>query len=448
MQYIRLLSFLFLWFAATSGHAQSVLEAYLAEGLQNNRALQRQEFDYQNTLAALREARGLFFPTLSFNASYTVAQGGRTIALPVGDLLNPVYGTLNQLTDSQRFPQIQNQEVQFLPNDFHETKLRVVQPILNSDIWYNYQAKEAMAVSQQAQKQAYERQLRKEIKTAYFRYLQSEQVLRIYDDTEVLLQELLRVNERLVANQQATREVVYDAEYELTNLHSEQASATQQQQTAQAYFNFLLNRPLTDAIREDTSITAETTFIALESQKQQALQQREEIHQLQAAQQANEALVKMSKNLVLPKVNAVLDAGYQGFGYTFDHTQDFWLANFSLQWDLFKGRQNAAKLQQARIDQQKLQNQAEELQQQLQLQVTQAYYQLEAAQRKLQATASGQRSAEENFRMVRRKYVEQQVPTVQLTDARTKLTQARISHAIARYDVLIRQAELDYAAGN
>src|SRR5260370_35835574 len=64
-------------------------------------------------LAALDQARALYLPSLDFSARYTRASGGRTIQFPVGDLLNPVYATLNQITLSASFPAVQNQQIDF-----------------------------------------------------------------------------------------------------------------------------------------------------------------------------------------------------------------------------------------------------------------------------------------------------------------------------------------------
>ena len=57
-------------------------------------------------LLILALARTLFYPTLDLNARYSRANGGRTIDVPVGTLLNGAYSTLNQLTNTRKFPQI------------------------------------------------------------------------------------------------------------------------------------------------------------------------------------------------------------------------------------------------------------------------------------------------------------------------------------------------------
>ena len=56
--------------------AQEVLEEYVKYGLDNNLALQQKQTGYEKSLEALREARGLFYPSLSLGARYTAAEGG------------------------------------------------------------------------------------------------------------------------------------------------------------------------------------------------------------------------------------------------------------------------------------------------------------------------------------------------------------------------------------
>src|SRR5215467_12808973 len=85
-----------LFFSATN--AQEVLKQYVDEALDNNLVLKERKISLDKSLVALKEARSLFLPTTWFEGEYTLAKGGRSIDIPVGDLLNPVYKTLNQLT--------------------------------------------------------------------------------------------------------------------------------------------------------------------------------------------------------------------------------------------------------------------------------------------------------------------------------------------------------------
>ena len=142
MKYLVALFFT-LFSGAVAG--QSNLQGYIAIGLENNLALKQRQSGYQQSLEALKEARGLFYPSVSLNARYTVSEGGRVIEFPVGDLMNPVYSTLNQLTSSNMFPMLENQEIKFLRPTEHETKIRLVQPVLNTDLYYNAKIKKELA---------------------------------------------------------------------------------------------------------------------------------------------------------------------------------------------------------------------------------------------------------------------------------------------------------------
>src|SRR5699024_10409299 len=91
---------------------------------------------------ALRAARGMFYPSVSLQGQYLSATGGRSIDLPIGDMLNGVYSTLNQLTQSQTFPQLSNEHNNFLPADFYDAKLHATVPIVNASLIYNKRIKQ------------------------------------------------------------------------------------------------------------------------------------------------------------------------------------------------------------------------------------------------------------------------------------------------------------------
>jgi len=449
MIYRSFLSVIYLLIVSVAVAQSPIMEGYVEIGLENNLSLQQRNFDIQKSLLALSEAEGLFMPQVSLIANYTRAVGGRSIAFPVGDLLNPAYNALNTLTDSQQFPTIENVNEQFLPNNFHETKIRIIQPLFNSDIYFNYKAKQALIPVQEAQKKVYAQELTKNIKTAYLQYLQSKKLLDIYQETEGLLKEVLRVNQKLVKNNLATSEIIYGAEYEIQKLLQDRALAQQNLNTSQAYFNFLLNRTLSDEIEIDTNLTQQiVSNVSMSELEETAIQNRAELSQIQGALLANEQLTQLNTFHKYPTLNIVGDLGFQGFGYSFDKNQDFWLVQVSLQWDIFKGKQNQRKIQQNNIEQDKLNMQYTELQNQIRLQVQQSFFALQASQEAITANLAGLKSAERNFYLTKRKYEEGQARFIELIDTRTKYTNARLSLVISQYAYLIKQVELERAVSD
>ena len=137
----KFLTFLLLSLCVGSAYAQTHLEQYIKTGLSNNETIRQQQFLLDKSLWALKEAKSLFLPNVEFNGTYTLAGGGRTVDIPVGDLMNPVYKTLNQLTGTNNFPQVQNQSVLLNPNNFYDVKLHTTYPIINAEIAYNKKIK-------------------------------------------------------------------------------------------------------------------------------------------------------------------------------------------------------------------------------------------------------------------------------------------------------------------
>lgn len=430
------------------GQGSATLDAYVEEARRNNLGLVQERLRSEQARSAAAEAQGGFLPRLSFEATYTRAEGGRTIDLPIGDLFNPVYGQLNALSGEERFPtDLENVNEQFLPDDFHETKLRLVQPLFNSDLYFNYKAKQALQSSQQAAERACLDALERDVKAAYYDYLMAAEAVEIYETTRPLLEGLLRLNRSLVRNGKATPEAVSDAEYELAQLESDRAEAVAQRQTARTYFNLLLDRELGAEIETDSALYAYEPSLSLEEMQQSALRSRAELQQSESGVRASEYGQKLQQYRALPTVSLVGDVGYQGFGYEFDQDQDFWLVQIGLSWNLFSGFQRRERATQARLETERLDAQHERLRQRIRLQVVDAFHRYRAAERQYAARASGLESARESFGIVRRRYENGQALLVEHLDARTRYTNARLQRAVARYALLKRRAELEYAAG-
>lgn len=420
--------------------AQPILEAYIKRGLDSNLALKQKIFDLQKAKLDLERAKSLFYPQVDLSAQYTIANGGRTSELPIGDLLNPIYSTLNQLTSSTKFPQIQNQQIQFLPNDFNDTKLEVAVPVYNPQLKYNRQIKEELIRGSEADLMLYKRELVNNIKQAYYRYLQATKALDIFNNALETVNESLRFNEKLVKNNTATKEVVLKAKAQVSQVQTSIAEATQNQQNATAYFNFLLNQPLDMAIQFDSSI--------LQSLQPQIVNtvlptNREELTKLKSAQKTLETNLRLNDTYKLPVLSAFYNVGYQGFGYKFNDKQFYQLAGLQLNWSIFKGNDNKIKLKQTQNDIDAIKNQYTDTENQLRLQVTTTYNTYKAALEAMNSTADAVASNKEAYRLTELRYKQGQALQIELIDARVQQTTAEIQYSLAQLAVLNKAAELE-----
>lgn len=439
--------------SAQSAVAQLVnptLQAYVAQGLAQNVALRREAIAVAGAAQRVRQAGGLYQPQVQLGATYTLASGGRTIDFPIGDLLNPAYRALNTLTNTSGFPQFGNQSIQLLPDKFQETKVRIIQPLFNTDIYFNYKAQKELLSAQEARQAAYRNTLRHQIQVAYYQYLQAGAAVAVYRSTAQTLVELLRVNKARLDAGLTTNDAVYNTKAQLAGNQRDLATAANRRQLARTNFNYLLNRPLDDsiAVEEPTGTTlAAAPGATLAAYRAASLTQRPELEQLARAEAASGLGLRQRRAARLyPQLNWVTDLGYQGFGYHFDVPQQrFQLMQFALSWDLLRGGTRRGDEQLARLALDDVQAQRADLVQQLQLQVTQAYNNLVSAREAGTAAAAAQLNAEKSYAIVRRRYVEGQAIVLELLDATTRQSTAQLARAIAGYEVFIREAELRQA---
>ncbi|MBK8196581.1 MAG: TolC family protein [Lewinellaceae bacterium] len=306
-----------------------------------------------------------------------------------------------------------------------------------------------MYQSKAAQKAAYEHELRYRITEAYIQYLQTLEAEKIWQNSRGVLTELRRFNESLVKNNVATKDIVATADYELSKADNEIFKLQSAGNTARAYFNFLLNNDLQSEVIVDSALLRTTSGDYLpESLVAQAMQQRHEFEVLRAGQNAAETAVKLNDdNRKIPDFYLGGEAGFQGFGYKFNSDQTYALAQIGMTYDLFDAGMRKSKSQEARIDAEKMRTQYTEVQQQIALEVTQAWNEFEAAKNTFQTTRTGLTAALSTYKIVNNKYRANQALLIEYLDAQNRVTVAQLQALLAWSDVLLKEAALKKAAG-
>lgn len=447
----KIITFLLLFtsilgFSQTGGVTSStILESYIQEGLKQNLGLKQERLEIEKSVENINQAKANFMPKVTFNPTYSLAAGGRKLDFPIGDLLNPVYSTLNQLTKTNNFPQVENVNQQLAPNNFHDTKLSFQYPIFNTDIRYNLLIQRDLLSAQEAKKRVLENEIRYSITTAYLQYLQTLEAQKIYQVSRSLLTDFVKFNEKLVSNNVATKDVVYSAEYEVSKLDQQIGTLDKNRQSVQVFLNYLMNRDFSTEIIADTNlVNGYIGFpISLSQAKEDALKNRQEISQISTNIKVSENAVKLQQmNAIRPQVFVGGNMGFQGFGYTFKN-QAYAIGQLGLSWDIYHGYEKKSKIQQAKIQKNILDTKLEEVKQQIQLQVSQAYFELEAAKKSLITAQDGTKKAEKYFKIVESRYRNGQSIMIEYLRASDDIITARLQESIAKYDILVKQAALD-----
>lgn len=430
-------------------NAQSpILDSYIQQGVESNLALKQQNLELEKALKAIDIAKSNFSPKISFNPNYTLALGGRRLQFPVGDLLNPVYSTLNKLTQSNNFPQIENVNEQLAPNNFHETKFSVQYPIYNTDIKYNLLIQKELLQTEEAKKKVLEYELRHNITIAYYQYLQVLEGIKIIENSKDFLNRFLQLNQKLVTNNVATKEVILSAEYEISKLDQQLATMEKNKNIAKSYFNFLLNRDLNEKVEVDAEFAKTLPIVEnLEDLKQKSLISRPEFNQLRAAVQVSQTAIKMQEmNAKYPQLFVGGSLGFQGFGYTFKD-QTYGIAQIGLNWDLYHGKEKQHKIQQAKIQKNILETKIDEVKNQVKMQVAQAYYELAASKEILDDAKVNINKTEGILKIVESKYKNGSAIYIEVLKAQNDDLVAKMTESVNRFDVWVKKAMLDKVSG-
>jgi len=427
----------------SKGNAQQILDGYVAEGFKNNIVLQQKSISLEKAQYALKTAKSLFLPTVAFSTTWSTADGGRNIPLPLGDLLNPVYSTLNQLTASNKFPLMENQSINFLPKNYYDAKVRTTVPILNTDLGYNKKISEQQVVLQEFEVQIYKRDLVKNIKTAYYNYLNALQAVDIYKSGLQLANEGLRVNEKLLEGGKGLPAYVLRSKSEVEHANAQVVSAEQQVINARMYFNFLLNRNPEEKIESTFDDKAGLAKVESLIADLSLSGRREELKALDQVISINKTALKMNRQFAVPKLGAFVDLGSQSEGFHFNDQTRYYMLGLQLDIPIFTGNRNNVKIKQTNLDIKNAELNASLVSQQLNLtaktaqnNLRSAYQTYQSSLKQYEAASSYQRLIEKGFKAGTNSFIE-------TVDARNQYTSAQLLVNINRYKVLSAIADVE-----
>jgi outer membrane protein TolC len=423
--------------------AASPVDAYIHEALRANLALAQDQLDEDRADVAVREARSLRLPSVSFSSRRTQVDGG----LDLGDLINPAYRTLNQLTGSNAFPTNFGLTLPFA----QETRVRVAQPVYQPAIGAGVRAASAAREARSAGLRAAERRLAAEVQASYWGVASAMRVAELYRATLPLVEENVRVNERLLANGTVTPEAVLRARAERSEVVQQLADAENQHASATRAFNLLLNRPFDAPVELAPDSTADsiaqgTAGLTLDELIRHALAGRDELRQADFAIAAATSQEKVATAAFLPTVAVALDYGVQGNTYQFDRDHDALAASVVVEWNVFNGGRDEARRQEASISANRARLARREAERRIELDVRQAYDALQVARSAIGTAQDRVAAARRSFELVTRRHAEGMASQIEFIDARTAFTRAELNLILTRQSYAVRAAELERAA--
>ncbi len=410
----------------------------ISDAWENNDQLKSINFQLESAAHYLKEAKSMFGPSVVFGTEYTLAAGGRTIDFPVGDLLNPVYSTLNGITQTNVFPQIDNVSTQLFPNNFYDARFRITQPIYFPDLAINRKLKEESIQIKELEVKAYKRLISKEVMLAYFQYALSEKAIYIYSDADTLLMEAKRTTQSLIKNGVALPTALSRIENQIATVKAQHVEAVTNNINAKRYFNFVTGQDRDESVPK-------LALPYLPSDSQLNPENKEEIKQLEKGIVMRKLSLDKENQFYLPKLGAQLDFGSQAFDFGF---QPYALLGVRLDVNLFDSKRHTHRLSSVKAEVMGAESQKRQLEKQFDLQVNVTKENLNSAILQSQTYLSRIAANEKIYKEIFTKYKEGTANYLELIDAQTQLTQVKIQLLIAQNTAWVKWAEYVYATAS
>ncbi len=412
------------------------LAQYEQEALANNHTLAEKQLQIEQRAEERNVARSAYFPTLDADARYThFLHGG----LDLGELINPAYAALNQLTNSQSFPT--DLELR-LPLPL-EAKLELRQPIFVAAIPIANRLAALGHKASQVELEIARREVIAGVRTAYLGHTRAAQVGALLQKTRALLEENLRVSQQLVSADKQTGDVVFRAQAELAAHDQLIRQVADAERAAARAVNQLRGKPLDAPVTAPEHLDAPAAMpIALDALLASARAQRTELRLLGVGRSVAAAERDLAGASRYPTVAVAADYGFQSADLTPSLDDDYATVTVVASWNLFDGFKDRSRRKAKSLELAANEVRRRQLLEQIELEVRNAYGSAEVALAAVTSTQERVKSAQAVYDIVTKKYAVGALPQIEVIAARTALLQAGTDQITAATDYHLRLVEL------
>lgn len=278
----------------------------------------------------------------------------------------------------------------------------------------------------------------------YFSTLQDQKLEVVAQEEVADLKQHLKIAEDQYQFGLATFNDVLQARVSLADAEQRLLVAKTDTIDSRAAFNKLMALPVSaPTVLKDEKL--ETRPWGLEDATEAALKQRSDLKASTERITQQEKVVTQTRAQYFPRIYAQAGQNYQQNEFLLHDSS--WFGIFGLQWTLFSGLDTKAQVAQAKLVVTQLQEQHKDLDEQVRLDVQNAYLRVKESADRIQVTEKAVNQAEENMRLNEERYKEQVGTATEVIDAQTLLTRTRVNYWSALYDHQMAKAELLWAMG-
>lgn len=410
---------------------------------ENNKRMEASEHQLKSSLYEKHSARGLFLPSFSLTggALYSTADG--SYASGTGQL--PVLGVNSAPTgESALFPGI---DLAYDLGWIYSAGVKVEQPIyMGGKIMAGYRMARINHEIARQNKRLTESEVVVETSRAYADVVRTKELMQVAESYNKLLAELMRMVESAHKHGMKSQNDVLKVQVKLNESRLDLRRAENGHRLAMMNLCHYIGRPLTDKIETGNTLPD----IGDASAQDAGVFNRPEYLMLEQKSELARQQITVAKSEHLPQVGLVGQYGYMnGVELSGRKLFDNWnfLVGVQVSIPIFDFGHRINKIKSAKAQYAQVQAERENTNEQLALEMTQAYNNLDEAFLERDLAEAAVSSADENLRTSRLHYEKGMELLSDYLEAQTLWQQARQTQVEARINCYLRWLEYQKATG-
>jgi len=402
--------------------AETLVQAF-AEAINNNQRIVAAQADSQVAEQQLFAAQGQRHPQLNISTGYTQLSETPSAKASIG-------GQTTQFAMAQA--------------GSLKAQAMISMPIFSSGrISHNIDAAEAINHATLQNEKTTVLNIKLQVADAVITVFRAEKALEVANSHVISLKAHTKDVNNLYQQGMIARNDLLASQVELNNAIQAVLQKENQLNIAKARFNQLLNRDLSVEVNLLEQFPDRPQGNLSELNKQ-ALKQRPELKVLAEQIKAFEHQSSSETANLLPQVN--ISGGYQYEENEYTAYENMWVANATLNWKLYDGstrhRSHAAKQQSLSLKMQR-----NDLISQIQLQIRQAWLDIQETQKRIQVAKQAISQADENLKVSTERYQQGLATNTEVLDAADLRIQTNNNLNNAQYDAVMANLSLRRALG-
>jgi outer membrane protein len=282
---------------------------------------------------------------------------------------------------------------------------------------------------------------------AYINLYKAGAAVQLYDTNLVQARQRVKELANLEKNGVLARNDLLKAQLQESNVELASLDARNNLELANVNMNLMLGLPNNTVLVPDTTVINQTfTVNTLDDYVQSAIKNRKDIEALGLRKQAADVGVKATKGELFPSI--AVTGGYVAA----DVPGVLTIANaanigLGVKYDIGSLWKNKAKVQEAEARSKQLVATQEMFNDNVRLQVNKAYLNWLSSQKKIEVHAKAIEQSDENFKIVRNKYVNGLATVTDVLEADVAQLQSHLNYSLAKADAVLAYDQLLQAAG-